>query len=92
MPSTRACGASHLPRDNGCSLRELKSLNVGIRAKRVSRTELTRIKHWRFTINPESDALSHFAAVTVSYFTSVASRALLIFNTTPAFLSATSLT
>jgi len=37
-------------------------------------------------------SLSHFAAVTVSYFTSVASRALLIFNTTPAFLSATSLT
>lgn len=36
--------------------------------------------------------LSRFAAVTVSYFTSVASRALLIFNTTPAFLSATSLT
>ena len=60
MPSTRACGASHLPRDNGCSLRELKSLNVGIRAKRVSRTELTRIKHWRFTINPESDVVVAF--------------------------------
>ena len=33
-----------------------------------------------------------FAAVNISYFTSVARRALLIFNTIPAFLSATSLT